>query len=259
MIIQLFSQAAFIIVLYMGAWFIIAQIKKNNSIVDIAWGLGFILLTWFSFFKDGSFLARQILVSTLVTLWGTRISGQIAIRNFGKGEDPRYTEMKKNWGRLIHLYSFLIVFMLQGFLILVIATPILIINNSNNAGLNLLDYLGTSVWLVGYLFETIGDLQLYSFLKNPVNKGKVMQTGLWRFSRHPNYFGETVLWWGIWLISLSVPYGIFCIISPLTITYLLLHVSGVPMAERHMIHLDGFEEYKQKTSRFVPWFPRTNP
>ncbi len=258
MIIQVVSQAALIMVLYMGGWFIIAQIKKNNSLVDIAWGLGYVILAWFSFIKNGTFLSRHVLITALVTLWGLRISGYIFIRNFGKEEDPRYTHIKKRWGKYLNLYSFLVVFMLQGFLILVIGYPILVINNSALFCLTPLDYIGTCIWTFGYFFEAIADTQLHNFLKIPSNAGKIMQSGLWKYTRHPNYFGEVVLWWGIWLISLSVPYGTSAIISPLTITYILLYVSGIPMTERQMKHLENFDEYKNKTSKFIPWFSRTS-
>ena len=256
MIIQAVSQSALLMVLYMGGWFIIAQIKKNNSLVVISRGLGCIILAWFSFFKNGAFLARHVLITSLVTLWGLRISGYIFIRNFGKKEDPRYTKIKKEWGRYLNLYSFLVIFMLQGFLILVISYPILVVNSSTLSGLAPLDYIGTSVWIFGYLFEIVADFQLYKFLKLPANTDKIMQSGLWKYSRHPNYFGEAVLWWGVWLISLSVPYGISALISPLTVTYLLMYVSGIPMAERQIQHLENFDEYKRRTSKFIPWFPR---
>ncbi len=240
----------------MSAWFMVAQVKKKNSIVDIAWGLGFIVIAWFSFLKSGLFLSRHILITALITLWGVRISGYICMRNWGKGVDIRYTQMQAKWPYK-KLYSFLIIFMLQGFLILVIGYPIIVINNSTVGGLTLLDALGTALWLFGYLFETIGDLQLFLFLKKNENKEKAMTFGLWKYTRHPNYFGEAVIWWGVWLIALSVPYGFSTIISPLTITYLLLYVSGVPMVEKNAIHLEGYEAYRKRTSMFIPWFSGT--
>ncbi len=253
MIIQTISECTLLIVLYMSACFIIAQIKKDNSIVDIAWGLGFVLISWFSFFKSNLFVPRHILVTTLVTLWGLRISGYIFIRNFGKKEDIRYAQMKAKWGKHVKIYSFLVIFMLQGLLILVIGYPIIVINSSLINGLTILDYIGASIWLFGYLFETIGDIQLYLFLKQDKNKGKIMTRGLWKYTRHPNYFGEATLWWGIWLIALSVPYGWSTIISPLTITFFLLYVSG-PMAEQQTSKLEGYIQYRKQTNMFIPWF-----
>lgn len=238
----------------MSSCFLVAHIKKDNSIVDIAWGFGFMLIAWFSFFRTYTFLARHILITLLITLWAFRLSSYLLIRNWGKKEDIRYTQMKKKWGKLTPIYSFFIVFMLQGILILIIGYPILVINSSSNAGLTLFDYIGTALWIVGFLFETIGDWQLFMFLKKPVNRGKVMTQGLWRYTRHPNYFGETVIWWGVWLIALTVPYGLSAIISPITITYLLLYVSGVPLAERYLQQLEGFDSYQSQTSIFIPWF-----
>lgn len=257
MIIQVVAQSSLLMVLYMGLMFVIAQIKKDNSIVDIAWGMGYILIALYSLFKNGLFLPRQLLVTFLVILWGLRISGYLFIRNYGKGEDPRYTKMKQHWGKYMPLYSFFIVFMLQGFLILVISYPVMLVNNSSNPGLNLLDIIGATVWLFGFLCESIGDIQLYLFLKKSENKGKVFQLGLWKYTRHPNYFGEMLLWWGIWLISLSVPLGWSGIISPLTVTYLLIFVSGIPMTEQQMASLQGFDEYKRRTSILIPWFPKS--
>lgn len=254
MIIQIIFECALLLFVYMCSCFVVAHIKKNNSIIDIAWGFGFMLIAWFSFIRAHAFLIRHVLITILVTLWALRLSGYLLIRNWGKKEDVRYTKMKERWGRLTPLYSFFIVFMLQGFLILVIGYPILIINISSASGLTMLDYAGITLWILGFLFETIGDWQLFLFLKKPDNHGKIMMKGLWRYTRHPNYFGETVLWWGIWLIALNVPYGLSSIISPLSITYLLLYVSGVPLAERYLQQLEGFDSYQSQTSIFIPWF-----
>lgn len=240
----------------MSACFIVAHIKKDNSIVDVAWSLGFMLIAWFSFFRSSLFLARHILITALVTIWGLRLATYIFMRSRGKKEDIRYAQMKEKWGRHAPIYSFFIIFMLQGFLILVIGYPILVINSSILSGLTIFDYLGIAVWLCGFLFETVSDWQLFLFLKNPNNTGKIMLQSLWRYTRHPNYFAEALLWWGVWLIAVSVPYGLSAIISPLTITYLLLYVS-IPTTERYMTQLEGFEMYKKQTSVFVPWFVKT--
>jgi steroid 5-alpha reductase family enzyme len=134
--------------------------------------------------------------------------------------------------------------------------PILIINKNGNGGLNLLTAIGFAVWLVGFYFESIGDKQLNQFIKNPNNKGKLMNSGLWRYSRHPNYFGEVTQWWGIWLISINAINGIFGIIGPITITILILFVSGVPLLENKYKGRKDFEEYKMKTSAFIPLPPK---
>jgi len=148
--------------------------------------------------------------------------------------------------------------MLQGFVMFIIALPIIVINRLSSAGLGILDYCGFLVWLIGFLFESIGDYQLSRFIKNANNKGKVMKYGLWAFTRHPNYFGEVTLWWGIYLVALSVPYGWLTIISPITISFLLLYVSGIPMIERQFENNLEFQRYKKETSSFFPWVKRTN-
>lgn len=252
MIINTIIICALSIWIYMSILFIIAQVKKNNSIADIGWGLGFILIALISIIKTGLYLPRHLLTTTLVILWGTRISLYIAYRNWNKGEDPRYIQFRQRWGSLALLYGYCEVFLLQGLLLLIVASTIIIINCSTSPTINKFDIIGTLFWLVGFVFETVADIQLYNFLHNPANKGRIMKYGLWQYSRHPNYFGEVCVWWGIWAIALSVPYGLIGIVSPITITILILFVSGIPLAEKQLEHLPEFQEYKKSTSIFFP-------
>lgn len=263
--IQTFLQAAGIIFAYMTCVFIIAEIKKDNSIADIAWGIGFIIVALFSMIKTNLYLPIQILITTLVTMWGLRLSLHILTKNWGKGEDQRYQNMRKTWGNHSFLYAYLQVFILQGIIMMIIAYPIILINTSTRpnecfvGSINRcfsLTIIGVILFIIGFLFESIGDLQLYTFLKKPENKGKVMHYGLWRYTRHPNYFGEITMWWGIFIISLSVPHGITAIISPLLITYLLIYVSGVPLAEKPLDHIPEYQEYKKITNAIIPWLPK---
>lgn len=251
-----FAQVALIILAYMTGVFIIAIIKKDNSIVDIAWGIGFILIALFSLFTQRLFLPRHLLITSMIVIWGLRISLHIAVRNWGKGEDPRYAVWRKQWRNNIILRSFLQVFMLQGIILLIIASPIIVINTSTNQSLGMLDLTGLLVWLIGFVFEATGDYQLHRFISNPANRGEVMTQGLWRYTRHPNYFGESVMWWGIWLIAFSVPYGWATIVSPMLITFLLLFVSGIPLAEKQFAGDAQYEAYKKRTSVFIPWLPK---
>ena len=239
----------------MTTLFVIAQLKRNNSIADIGWGIGFILIALYSLLHTGLYLPRHLLVTTLVLIWGVRLSGYITWRNWGKGEDPRYIAFRNRWGTWALVYSYLEVFMLQAALLLIIATSILVINNSTTPGLTILDAIGVCIWAIGLVFETVGDVQLYTFLHNPANKGRIMKYGLWRYTRHPNYFGEVCIWWGIWILAINVPYGAWAIISPLTITTLLLFVSGIPLAEKQLKDLPEFTEYQQQTSIFFPATP----
>lgn len=251
-----FLWCALIIWVYMSALFIIAHIKRNNSIADSGWGIGFIIIALFTLMRTGLYLPRHLLVTALVLLWGIRLSGYITWRNWGKGEDPRYVEFRKRWGAWALLFSYLEVFMLQGGLLIVVASSIIVINTSITPGIHFLDILGASIWLIGLVFEALGDVRLYNFLHNPINKGRVMKYGLWSYTRHPNYFGEVCIWWGIWLIALAVPYGVWTIISPLTITTLLLFVSGIPLAEKQLEHLPEFQQYQKETSVFFPLPPK---
>jgi len=243
-----------ILFVYMTFWFLVSLVKKRNDVADIAWGLGFILLAWFSFyFSDFSF--KALLVDSLVTLWGLRLAWHIYGRNRGKTEDYRYLTWRKEWGKWFILRSYLQVYILQGAFLFLIIQPVLLINKSVET-IGVADFIGVLVWFVGFYFESIGDRQLKQFVSNPANKGKIMDQGLWRYTRHPNYFGEVVQWWGIGIIALSIPNGFITIIGPLTITVLILFVSGIPMLEKKYIGRPDFEAYKKRTSIFFPFPPK---
>jgi len=237
---------------YMSLWFVVSLIKKRNDVADVAWGLGFVIMAWGSFFLSGNSGTRALLVGVLVSIWGLRLAWHIHSRNKGKTEDYRYLAWRKEWGKFFYIRSYFQVYLLQGIFLFLIVSPVLLINKSAGTALGLLDIVGVSVWLVGFYFETIGDAQLARFIKDPANKGKLMQRGLWAYTRHPNYFGEVTLWWGIGLIALSVPSGWLGIIGPLTITFLILKVSGIPMLEKKMVEHPDFAEYKKRTSIFFP-------
>ncbi len=251
-----FLPSVILVFLFFTSFFIIAQIIKNNSIVDIGWGFGFILIALYTFFFSEIITAKSVLVTILVLIWGSRLSYHILKRNWGKPEDFRYAKWRKEWGKWLFIRGFFQIFMLQGLLMLIIASPIILINHSRQTGLHWMDYLGAAIWITGFLFESIGDYQLAQFIRNPENKGEIMKYGLWRYTRHPNYFGEATMWWGIYLIALSLPNGFWFIISPLTITILLLYVSGVPMLEKKFADDPKFQEYARETPKFFPWFPK---
>ena len=244
------------VLLSMTGWFIASLLRGRNDIADTAWGLGFILAAAVSLFAGKTFAGRALLVSSLVLIWGIRLALHIHSRNRGKGEDPRYRKWREEWGRWFVPRSFLQVFMLQGVLLLMVATPVVFINAAPARPLTGIDGIAMAVWCTGFLFETIGDLQLRRFLANPANRGRLMTSGLWHYSRHPNYFGEVTLWWGIWLLALPLPGGWLTVIGPLTITFLILKVSGIPMLEEPYEGRPDFEEYKSRTSAFFPLPPR---
>lgn len=237
---------------YMNVWFVISLIKKRNDVADVAWGLGFMLMAWTSFMLEGNSGIRGILVSILVSIWGLRLTLHIYNRNKGKAEDYRYQAWRKEWGDWFYIRSYFQVYLLQGFFLFLIVLPVLLVNNTKKYELGLLDGFGIAIWVIGFYFETLGDLQLAKFIKNSANKGKFIQSGLWAYSRHPNYFGEVTLWWGLWLITLSIPNAWFGIISPITITILIIKVSGIPMLEKKMAENPDFAEYKRRVSAFFP-------
>ncbi len=249
-----FITIAIILFLYMSSWFLLSVLKKRNDLADIAWGLGFFLLSWISFFLGQIQGLRGLLACLLVTIWGLRLAWHIHSRNKNKSEDYRYAKWREDWGQWFYLRSYLQVYMLQGVFLFLIVFPVLLINKSLDTSLNFLDIVALVVWLIGFIFESVGDYQLKRFIKNPNNRGQLMQSGLWRYTRHPNYFGEVVQWWGIWLLALSVTNGLFSIIGPITITILILKVSGIPLLEEKMREKPQFAEYARRTSIFIPWF-----
>ena len=254
--LQLLKVELFVMFLFMSLWFCVALRLKRNDFADIVWGLGFIVSTITALFFNQSFNARVFLVSTLVFVWGIRLTIRIFLRNIKKTEDPRYKAWRKEWGDNFIIRTFLQIFMLQGLLILIVLTPVLYIINSGTSPLNLIDLLAVTVWFCGFIFEVIGDHQLDRFKKDPANKGKIMKYGLWRYSRHPNYFGEVLMWWGIFGIALSVERGWITVIGPGCITFLILKVSGIPLAEKRSLHKDEFQQYMKKTSAFFPMPPK---
>ncbi len=244
------------VLIYISIVFVIAWRSKRLDLVDIAWGGGFIVAAITSYtMGDGGNL--QILVTTLVTVWGLRLGFYILqrVRN-SSHEDPRYTDMRKQWKGSAALNAYTRIFLVQGVLATIVSAAVIMVNLSETSMVTPIAIVGTVVWAIGFVFEVVGDGQLRTHLANPHNKGKLITGGLWRYTRHPNYFGEAVQWWGIWVICLSVPYGFFAIVSPLTITILLLFISGIPLTEKRFEGRPGWKEYKKVTSVFIPLPPR---
>lgn len=257
---NLFLFALLLLLGFMTLIFALALQRRDNSIVDIAYGLAFVLVGWSCYLVYGSGHPRQLLALALVTAWGLRLAGHIFRRKLGEsGEDFRYRQWRQEWGDTVVWRSFLQIFMLQGLVVFLVALPLLLVIRNPGGELGLLDLLGGLVWLLGFGFEGVGDWQLLRFKGQPGNRGQIIQSGLWRYSRHPNYFGEATLWWGVWLIALDAPLGASAILSPLLIAYLLLKVSGIPMLEAKYANHPDFAAYKQRTNAFFPWWPKTAP
>lgn len=251
-----FLIVAITIFIYMNFWFLLAIFRKRNDLADIAWGLGFVIVALISLILK-NFAIRQTVVFILVLIWGLRLSIHIFLRNKNKKEDFRYKNWRDQWGKNWFWLTYLQVFILQGFLLFIISLPISFLGIfQDNQLLNFLDFLGIFIWLIGFLFEAVADYQLLIFKSNPKNKEKIMKFGLWKYSRHPNYFGEMTLWWGLFLISLNVQNGFLSIIGPITISFLILKVSGVPLLEKKYQDNKKYQEYKRKTSSFFPLPPK---
>jgi steroid 5-alpha reductase family enzyme len=227
--------------------------------VDIFWGLGFVLVAWVALLVGDGYAPREALITAMATAWGLRLSGYLLWRNAGKGEDFRYRRMREHHGRRFGLISLGTVFGLQGALMFVVSLPLQVAQVGGPDHLTVLDWLGAGAWLIGVAFESVGDWQLARFKANPANAGRVMDRGLWAWTRHPNYFGDCLAWWGIFLVAASEPAHLWAVVSPLLMTFLLLRVSGVALLERSLVRRrPGYEEYRRRTSAFLPWPPKSD-
>jgi len=247
---------AFGIIMSMMTFLWLISIKiKNVSIVDLFWGFGFVVAGSVYFIYTGGFETRKILLMTLVTIWGLRLSIYLAWRNLGKGEDFRYRKFRKDFGEDRYWwYSFFSVFMLQGVLMWLISVPLLGAQFYLGNSLGILDYLGIIIWIIGFVFEAGGDFQLARFKSDPANKGKILSTGFWHYTRHPNYFGDAAVWFGYGLICLSAG-SYIPILGTVLMTALIIKVSGVALLEKTLQNTKpGYQEYVRRTSAFLPWF-----
>lgn len=235
--------------------FLLAVLLRNNSIVDVLWGLGFVAIALIAnLFSAGSFIANLILA--YVVIWGVRLAIHIASRNWGKGEDFRYAQWRKDWGKGWVIRSFFQIFVLQWILMQLVSIPIVLGIVGVMKMTTWMMYLGMAIWLTGFFFEAVGDYQLTQFKKKKSSKGKLMTTGLWSLTRHPNYFGEATLWWGIALLAYGVTGNLYAFIGPVVIDFLLLFVSGIPMLEKKYQGRADWRAYAKKTSAFLPLPPR---
>ncbi|HOO43758.1 MAG TPA: DUF1295 domain-containing protein, partial [Bacillota bacterium] len=195
-------QAALIVFAYFLVFFILGTILKNNSIVDIGWGLGFVVTAWILFFLSKDYSLGKIIVNVLVSLWGLRLFYHISRRNIGRPEDFRYQKWRNEWGKYVIPRAFLQVYMLQGVFMFIIGYAVFYAN-VNGLNMSWWMVIGGIVFLLGYFFEVVGDKQLRNHVSNKENKGKLINTGLWKYTRHPNYFGEALLWWGVFAVLVA--------------------------------------------------------
>jgi steroid 5-alpha reductase family enzyme len=228
---------------------------RDASIIDPFWGPGFALAALTYYLVDGGRSARGTLVLVLVAVWAARLGAHLLFRNRCEGEDPRYRAMRERHGERFGRVSLFRVFWLQGVILWIISAPLLASVRSTRP-LGALDVLGAGVFLVGLLAESAADRQLVRFRADPANRGRVLDAGLWRYSRHPNYFGDAVVWWGLWLVAAGAG-AWWTAFAPAAMTFLLMRVSGVPLLERGLTSSrPGYAAYVRRTSAFVPWFPK---
>jgi steroid 5-alpha reductase family enzyme len=255
---NIYIQGFLVIMIMMSLLWVISVIIKNASIVDPFWGLGFVVAAGFYFLKTGSPEPRKIILLTLVTIWGLRLSSYLFWRNIGKGEDFRYGQFRKNYGEKRYWWiSYFQVFLLQGILMWLVSAPLLGAQfYDQNEGIGVLDIIGIFLWVTGIIFEAGGDFQLAAFKTNPLNKGKVLDKGLWKYTRHPNYFGDSAVWWGYGIICLGAG-SYFPVLGSLLMTLLIIKVSGVTLLEKNLKEQKPqYRDYIERTSAFLPWFPK---
>ena len=256
--LTLFLTTFLIILALLTLLWVLSVIITNASIVDLFWGFGFVAANACYFFLSGDHSVRSILLLVLVSLWGLRLSIYLAFRNLGKGEDFRYQEFRRKYGPTRYWWiSFFQVFLLQGILLMLVSLPLLGANVGAHSGnLSWIDYLGILVWVIGFVFEAGGDFQLSRFKRNPENKGKVLKTGFWKYTRHPNYFGDSAVWWAYAIFSIAAG-SYWQIVGSVLMTLLIIKVSGVALLEKSLnTTKPQYAEYIQKTSSFFPWFPK---
>jgi len=255
------------LLVYIIIAFIVGIVKKNNGLIDIFYGPAYFVVSFTSFLLNyvlnGTFYLRQLISTLLVFVWAVRIATYIYIRNHGKPEDYRYAAMREKWKSNFVLKSLFKIYLFQGMIVFLVDIPVWFVNISTNAPITtLLDFfgitlwLGALVWFIGFIFETVGDWTLYKFLHKPENKGKVMDKSVWKYTQHPNYFGEVTQWWGLFIIALAVPFGFLTFVGPAYITFQIIKVSGVKLLDKRFEGDDEYSRYKKRTSSFFPWFPK---
>lgn len=245
--------------LLLGAFagvFLIGKKNKKHDYVDILWGLGFALSALISWLAGPKSLPGGVM-TLLTCIWGARLSLHLARRNIGKPEDFRYKAMRDKWVNRFEMVMFFKNYMTQFVINVIVGFPVVYVNLEGTPKAGLILWLGFVVWVVGFFFEAVGDEQLRRFKARPENKGRLMTEGLWAWTRHPNYFGDATMWWGIYLMSLSGDSGrAWLVFSPLLMTFMLLYVSGVPLLEKKYEGRADWEAYTRRTSKFFPRPPK---
>lgn len=253
---MIYLEVLFIEILFFTLLFIIGTKLKNNGVVDSGWGSGFVLIINFVFFTLNYYSLKNILITILITIWGIRLTWHITRRNYRKPEDYRYQEFRNNWPKKFQKTRFYLqIYLVQALLqyLIIFAAIYGVLQKSSVTYFN---YLGIILWFIGFYFEAYGDYQLKKFKAISSNKGKLMTKGLWSITRHPNYFGDALMWWGIYCLSFVDQTSLYTIFSPMLMTYLIVFVSGVKLLEKKYENRLDYQKYKQQTSSFIPWFKK---
>ncbi len=237
---------------------VVSVVKKDASIIDPCWGPGFALVGWYWHARFGADSLRAAVQLGAVTLWGVRLGAYLTWRAWGEDEDRRYQAMRAKAPRAFPWISLFSVFWLQAFILAVVAAPLFAAQGATaQPGWTLLDGVGVGLFAVGLAFESVGDWQLARFKADPENAGQVLDRGLWRYTRHPNYFGDALVWWGLGLMAVSVPGGWLALVGPAVMTFFLMKVSGVALLERSLAKTKpAYRDYVRRTPAFFPWFPK---
>ncbi len=248
---NVFYESTILLGIHIVIWFTVSIFLKRNDVADIGWGLGYVLLcTYHALTSPFHPIVGACYILTM--LWGLRLSFYLFKRNRYKSEDFRYLQWRKEWGNTFYLRSFLQVYVLQSFFLFIIISPVLHAASFSTSNWSAYTIIGIIIWLIGFYWQVVGDRQLASFIANRSSKEQVLDTGLWAYSRHPNYFGEVVMWWGVYLVIWPLEGSWIFLVGPITITVLIRYVSGVPMLERRYANNDAYQAYKKRVPALFP-------
>jgi steroid 5-alpha reductase family enzyme len=246
-----------ILFLTYGISFLVGRRIGRYNVVDVTWGVGFVGVAAVAAALGDGDPFRRVLLLGLVAVWGLRLAWHMVNKSAGKGEDPRYRKLLRDDFSALNVLRK--VFLLQAVLGWFISLPLQLsaVLGPTPAALRLVLIAGVVVWLIGVAFEAVGDRQLRAFKADPANSGAIMDRGLWAWTRHPNYFGDAAVWWGLWLVTVTGLLSLSTVLSPVAMTYFLVHATGARLTERIMADRPGFREYCSRTSFFVPLPPRS--
>lgn len=253
MVLRILFVNFLVALVFMSLWYLVARFRKRIDTVDIGWGLSFIVGAWAVMIQQPT--GRSLVIAILITIWGSRLAWHIYSRSRRHGDDPRYKKITEKWKGNIWLQAWPRIYLVQGVLSWLVSLPIIMAASKMLSGWEWLIFAGTFIWVTGFAVETVADRQLRKYLAH-ANRPKVMDRGLWAYSRHPNYFGELVQWWGIGIIALSTQFGIVGLIGPALISYLIIFVSGIPPIENRKKTDPDYAAYMKRTSALILWPPK---